>query len=165
MKDSHTGLFNHRYLMDMLEIEFARAQRYGYPLSVFMLDIDSFKSINDRYGHLFADRVLKQFSNWLVPTMRRCDVVTRFGGDEFVILLPRANLSQTRSAVDRLLRYTKRHHSRSAAKKVKIRFSGAIVSYPERQVSNGVALIKLADQLLAKAKGYGGGKVYPLLSS
>ena len=87
-RDSLTGLFNRRYLQATLERELARCRRNGTPMTLMMLDIDHFKSINDRYGHVAGDEVLRQMGEVLKNGARQEDVPCRFGGEEFVLLLP-----------------------------------------------------------------------------
>ncbi len=87
-RDPLTGLFNRRYLQATLERELARCRRNGTPLTLMMLDIDHFKSINDRYGHVAGDEVLRRMGEVLMAGARQEDVACRFGGEEFVLLLP-----------------------------------------------------------------------------
>src|SRR5690606_40678017 len=86
--DSLTGLYNRRYFQNELRREIARARRTGSVFSVLILDLDDFKSINDRFGHKEGDRVLQQVADTLRRTCRRTDVVARWGGEEFAVLLP-----------------------------------------------------------------------------
>jgi len=92
--DGLTGLYNHRYFYERLSQEFARAQRYGLRLSLLMLDIDDFKSFNDRYGHLAGDQVLRKIAAILQGESRRhIDLAARYGGEEFAVLLPETPVS------------------------------------------------------------------------
>ncbi|MDI6686835.1 MAG: GGDEF domain-containing protein [Desulfobacterales bacterium] len=85
--DSATGIHNKKYLQIRLGEEFARARRYGFPLSSIFIDLDDFKSINDIYGHIIGDRLLKEIASVLEGLCRSEDVLVRFGGEEFVILM------------------------------------------------------------------------------
>jgi len=85
--DVTTGIYNKRYLQIRLEEEFARAQRYGFPLSSIFIDLDDFKSINDTYGHIIGDWLLKEVASVLEELCRSEDVLVRFGGEEFVVLM------------------------------------------------------------------------------
>jgi diguanylate cyclase (GGDEF)-like protein len=90
--DPLTLLFNRRYLMDRLEEQLARTARYGTAVSVVMIDLDRFKSINDTYGHPMGDEVLRNTSRLLRDEVRAVDVAARFGGEEFVLVLPQTDL-------------------------------------------------------------------------
>ncbi|MFC1559085.1 diguanylate cyclase, partial [Gemmatimonadota bacterium] len=100
--DGLTGLFNHRHCFIRLEAEFKRAQRYSYPLSLIMMDIDHFKNFNDTYGHLQGDDVLRKIADIITLTMRETDVVARYGGEEFVAILPLCHESTAKEVADRL---------------------------------------------------------------
>ena len=101
--DELTRLHNRRYLYNEALREISRAQRYKYPISIFMIDIDRFKQINDQYGHLIGDEVLVAFANELMKSVRKMDIVVRWGGDEFVILMPEADTQHAASTAERLL--------------------------------------------------------------
>jgi diguanylate cyclase (GGDEF)-like protein len=94
IRDSLTGLFNHNYLQEQLAREVSLARRYGAPLSVFMLDLDFFKNVNDSCGHPFGDYVLKAFSERVQEGLRGSDIFGRYGGEEFLIILPNIDKKQ-----------------------------------------------------------------------
>jgi diguanylate cyclase (GGDEF)-like protein len=160
LRDSHTGLYNHRYLQEVIEAEFQRARRYAHPLTVIMLDIDYFKSINDVYGHQFGDLVLKQFAKQLKRMVRRYDIVIRFGGEEFIIVSPGTARAQAIDLSQRLLDALNIFNFGDKKHTVKLKLSMAVVSYPEDEATKGAGLINLADQILNKAKEFGGNRVY-----
>jgi diguanylate cyclase (GGDEF)-like protein/PAS domain S-box-containing protein len=160
LMDSHTGLYNHRYLDNVIEAEFHRAKRYAHPLAVIMLDIDYFKSINDVYGHQFGDLVLKQFARQIKKMLRRYDIVIRFGGEEFVIISPGVDRPQALALAQRLLDALNLYNFGDKKHTVKLKLSLAVVSYPEDRISRGMDLINLAEQILNEAKEYGGNRVY-----
>jgi diguanylate cyclase (GGDEF)-like protein len=91
--DPLTGLANRRWLMEQLDREFARARRYRRPLSLLYLDVDAFKGINDRFGHLFGDEVLTGSTRAMKAVLRSADLLARVGGDEFAVLLPETTLT------------------------------------------------------------------------
>ena len=102
IRDPLTGLYNRRYLEEMLEREIRRAVRAEQSLGILMLDLDHFKKINDTYGHDAGDAVLRETASFLVKSIRAEDIVCRFGGEEFVVILPTAGLESARSRAERI---------------------------------------------------------------
>ena len=102
--DQLTEVYNRRFLEEYLRKELERARREGYPLALVMLDIDAFKAINDRYGHVFGDEVLRMVARLLQESLRSSDVVARYGGDEFVLVLPRAKEADVHKIMERISR-------------------------------------------------------------
>jgi diguanylate cyclase (GGDEF)-like protein len=161
LKDPHTGLYNRRHLQETLEKELALAKRHAQSLTVIMMDIDYFKSINDIYGHTFGDLVLKQFAETVKKAIRRYDIVFRFGGEEFVIISPRTDRPKGVILAKRLLKIVNTHNFGNRAHVIKLRLSLGVASYPEDGlVIRGLDLINLADRILSKVKEYSGNKVY-----
>lgn len=163
LTDSHTGLYNHRYLEEVIEAEFHRAKRYLHPLSVIMIDIDYFKSINDVYGHQFGDLILKQFARHLKKIMRKYDIIIRSDGEEFVIISPGIDVAQSLNIGQRILASASQYNFGDKDHAVKLKLSLAAVSYPEDRVTNGMGLVNLADQVLGKTKELGGNRIYSSL--
>jgi diguanylate cyclase (GGDEF)-like protein/PAS domain S-box-containing protein len=163
LRDPQTGLYNHRYLEEVIEAEFHRAKRYVHPLSVMMLDVDYFKSINDVYGHHFGDLILKQLARQLKRLVRQYDIVTRFGGEEFMILSPGIDRSGALTLGRRLLDAVNLYNFGDEKHTVKIKLSIAVASYPEDKIIKGIDLVMLTDQILDKVKEYGGNNVYSSL--
>jgi len=159
-RDSHTGLYNHRYLQQAIESEFSRAQRYNYPFSVIMLDLDYFKSINDAYSHHFGDLVLKQFARQIKKMVRKYDIVIRFGGEEFLIISPGIDRSAALDLSQKILDVITSTNFGNNVYNVKLKLSIAVASYPENKVGRGIDLIELVDKILNKAKEDGGNRVY-----
>lgn len=102
IKDKLTDIYNRAKLDDLLQLEFLRAKRYKNEFSIIILDIDFFKSVNDKYGHLEGDRVLINFANILKSQTRKTDFVGRWGGEEFLIICPNTNINQAQSAANKL---------------------------------------------------------------
>jgi len=100
--DDHTGLYNARHLYRTLESEVARSGRYGRPFSVVFLDLDRFKIVNDRHGHQVGSAALKEVGELLRRALRSADVPIRYGGDEFVLLLPEADRAQALGVAERI---------------------------------------------------------------
>ena len=100
--DSMTGLSNRRHFLALAAAEWSRFQRYYRPLSVLMIDVDHFKSVNDRYGHAVGDQALIAVANACLEGKRSSDIVGRIGGEEFAMLLPETDLYQARIVADRI---------------------------------------------------------------
>lgn len=100
--DQITGLYNRHYFFTVVQHFFEEARRYGLPLSCFMLDIDYFKSVNDHYGHMFGDHVLRVVSERLKANTRRSDLLARYGGEEFIMVAPSTDLRTARVLAERL---------------------------------------------------------------
>src|SRR5437867_3128095 len=97
-----TGLYNRRYLEEMLEREIRRAVRAEQSLGILMIDLDHFKRFNDTYGHDAGDAVLRETASFLAKSIRAEDIVCRFGGEEFVVILPTADLEASRARAERI---------------------------------------------------------------
>ncbi|HSJ76757.1 MAG TPA: diguanylate cyclase, partial [Gemmatimonadales bacterium] len=153
--DPLTNCFNRRALMDKLEQEMDRAARYATMLTGMMVDIDNFKQINDTYGHLVGDRVLKQLANLLKREQRSVDIVARYGGEEFVVLLPETTNTESRNFAERILRRVATHDFGEPGRPVRVTISIGIASFPDERVSDGESLLRLADTHLYRAKSDG----------
>jgi two-component system cell cycle response regulator len=150
--DPLTSCFNRRALMEKLEQEMDRAARYATMLTGMMIDIDNFKQINDTFGHLVGDRVLKQLANLLKREQRSVDIVARYGGEEFVVLLPETTSAESRNFAERILRRVSTHDFGEPGRPVRVAISIGIASYPDERVSDGESLLRLADSHLYRAK-------------
>ena len=100
--DGLTGVKTHRFFMETLSAEWKRSTRAGRPFSVVLIDLDRFKFVNDFYGHLEGDLVLRRVGQILEENCRRSDIVARYGGDEFVVLMPETNAEQSRQLAGKL---------------------------------------------------------------
>ncbi len=154
--DDLTGLFNYRYFSRKLGGEVMRAERYHLPLSLIMIDIDWFKRCNDTYGHLFGNMVLRDLARRTRESVREVDVVCRYGGEEFAVILPQTKKEDARMIGERI-----RHRVESADfvsetkdSRVKITVSLGIASFPENGRTSK-ELIEKVDQALYLAKGKG----------
>ncbi|MDP2927219.1 MAG: diguanylate cyclase [Candidatus Omnitrophota bacterium] len=161
--DAHTGLYNYRYLQEAIEVEFHQARRYAQNLAIIMLDIDYFKSINDVYGIVFGDLVLKQLAKQLKRMVRRYDILIRYSGEEFIIISPRLNRNIAFNLAQRLLDSLNFINFGNKKHSVKLKMSLSVVSFPEDKAKNGMDLVNLADVLLNKAKEGGGNRAYSSL--
>lgn len=100
-RDGMTGVYNKRYLLECLEREIARCKRYQRPVAIAMIDIDHFKLVNDTHGHLVGDEVLKEFAERLGKTLRNDEVLARFGGEEFALVMAEADVHQAFDVAER----------------------------------------------------------------
>jgi len=159
LKDPLTGLYNYRYLKDRLFAELKRAKRYVLPLSIIMLDIDYFKSVNDVYGHQYGDIILKEFAGCLTDFSRANDIVVRYGGEEFLILLSDINKEGVVMLGKRLLKTLNKHVFDPEGKRIRIKVSLGISSFPEDAADTESSLLILADRALRAAKEMGGNRI------
>jgi diguanylate cyclase (GGDEF)-like protein len=159
-RDGLTGLFNHRYFQDFIEAELSKGIRYERPFSLIMLDIDFFKKINDEYGHPVGDTVLKEMSAMIEQTVRKCDVVSRYGGEEFAIVLPETTLKGAVILAERLRKIVEQLVVKVNDENIRITVSlGLTVWEPGLAVTNKAGIIDAADKALYKSKKNGRNKV------
>lgn len=158
--DSLTGLFNRGYVDDRLEMELSRARRYGKPLTMAVIDADHFKVLNDTHGHATGDLVLKKLAALLRGSFRQSDTTGRYGGEEFVVILPETDLETARRKVE-----TVRQQIAATAlvlpehkDSVRVTISAGLASYPED--GDGAAeLFATADERMFEAKHAGRNRV------
>lgn len=149
--DELTGLYNRRHFATRLQEEQARARRHGQSFSLLFLDIDDFKRINDTYGHVLGDRVLADLGKLLQKWARSSDLLARFGGEEFVVLLPMTDIHQALTAAERLRAAVAEH---SFPRRKRLTVSVGVASYPTDADSID-ELLRMADQALYQAKRMG----------
>ena len=151
--DDRTNLLNDRYLKRRLAEEFKRAQRYASPLSLMMLDLDHFKQINDKYGHDCGDQVLARFGRLVIENAREIDIVGRFGGEEFLMILPNTDGIRAAIVAERVRKAAEEHVYKYRESLVRITVSAGLASYPtNRAVRTDAELLKAADSALYRAK-------------
>ncbi|UCG93161.1 MAG: diguanylate cyclase [candidate division WOR-3 bacterium] len=157
--DPLTGIFNRRYFENQLSKELQRASRYTHPLSILFLDIDQFKKVNDEFGHQRGDQVLQELCQILERCLRSVDVVARYGGDEFIALLPETKKTYAKKTAERILKSIKNYDFFKGNLKVReLAVSIGVAAFPE-DAGGTYELIKKADTALYQAKREGGGKV------
>lgn len=154
--DEMTGLFNRKHILELLEKELARAERGLESLTVAMLDIDAFKSVNDIYGHQFGDFVLKEFSDALEEQVRSMDYVGRYGGEEFLLIFPGTKIGDAIEILDRIESMLQVNEFRKGDAAVTLQFSAGVVQYNGESIDY---LIRRADDLLYQAKNRGKSQV------
>ncbi|MFH1060726.1 MAG: GGDEF domain-containing protein [Pseudomonadota bacterium] len=156
--DGLTGLFNHRHLHDLLGQEILRARRAGYPVSLIMADLDHFKNVNDRLGHQNGDEALRLVSNWLTHGVREVDVVGRYGGEEFLVILTNCALADGVKVAEKLRASIQERGGRPPFDAV----GGVTISIGVAELRpemTGDQLINTADQALYRAKQLGRNRV------
>ncbi|UCE17615.1 MAG: diguanylate cyclase [Gemmatimonadota bacterium] len=157
--DGFTGLFNHRTIHERLKHELDRSRRYGSPLSLIMLDIDLFKKVNDAYGHLQGDIVLREVADILKTSTREVDLLARYGGDEFVAVLPETQTENGALLAERIRVAVKEHAFHVSDDTIHITISLGVATYPHPDVNTKDDLIERADKALYEAKHSGLDKV------
>ena len=153
--DHLTGLYNRRYMMDILEREFLRTARTGSSLAFLIIDLDYFKEINDRYGHQEGDAVLGRAAAVFREQLRSYDIPVRFGGDEFVAVLPEAALSDAQAVAERIRRSLGDIVFSGSLEKLKVTASLGFAVYPWKGVETMEDLIREADNALYRGKAKG----------
>lgn len=158
LMDELTGVYNRRHLWSRLQEEFARYQRTQQALSFLLLDIDHFKSINDLYGHLAGDSVLKRLCQFIVDSLRKYDIVGRYGGEEFGIILPNTNLSFSVQVAERLRQGVEKTNFAFGEKNLPVTISIGVAE-ANLSIMSIEKFINHADEALYKAKNDGRNRV------
>ncbi len=153
-RDGLTRLYNHRYLLETLEREFQRSRRYWRPLSLLMIDLDGFKAINDQLGHPTGDQALIRIAEILSRSIRKVDLVARYGGDEFAVLLPETPRRHAIRIAERILKEIRRHPVLEGEKIFPLSASIGLATFHPGLLSAG-AFLREADQALYCAKREG----------
>ena len=154
--DSLTGVWNRRYLEESLHKEKERSERFGHPFSLLILDVDNLKFLNDTYGHLFGDEVIKTIARTIKSSCRKIDIIGRYGGDEFAVILPETNKEGAIKVSEKILSNIKsKSLTAPDGKKIPLSASIGIACYP-LDAKNGEKLFSLADTAMYKAKAMGG---------
>ncbi len=155
-EDSLTGLLNHRAISKRLEEEFNRAKRYNTPMACAMVDLDYFKPINDNFGHHIGDKMLKQVALFLRKLLRTTDLLGRYGGDEFLIILTGTEKTGALIVAERIREtIANKHFKLSEKTTIRNTLSIGITSYPTNEVKTAREFLQLADKALYQAKADG----------
>jgi len=152
--DPLTGVYNRRFLSQVLDGEVARAERSQAPISVAIMDVDFFKRFNDQYGHKCGDQVLQYLAQMLVSETRRGDIVCRYGGEEFVVVMPVAGLESAHQRAEDWRQLFSDHPFEYQGQKLPVSFSVGVASFPLHGQS-GEAVLQTADQALYESKANG----------
>jgi diguanylate cyclase (GGDEF)-like protein len=161
--DSLTGVFNRRYLDRRLNEEFANARRHGLPLAILMFDIDHFKQINDRYGHLAGDQILVALAKTVAGELREADVLTRYGGEEFLVIAPHTSLLGATNLAERIRKCIESHdfslpNEPGVTHGIRVTISIGVASIGDRP-QDKEGLVHAADENLLRAKQRGRNRV------
>ena len=156
--DGLTGIYNRRYFEMQIATEIERASRYDGRLAIIMIDIDHFKRLNDEFGHLLGDEVLRQVSDVFGQQLRKVDVVCRYGGEEFCILVPQTSGGNAMEVAEKLRRMVESY--RFPGVPVKVTISAGVAEFPTHGRSRD-ELVAAADAALYASKETGRNRVSP----
>jgi len=157
--DPLTGVSNRRRFLEVFAVEFDRAKRYGDELSCVMLDLDHFKGINDRYGHVVGDRVLVAAAEAFRTSLRTPDVIARWGGEEFALLLPHTSLAGAHAVAERCRRALEEAVVAADGDRVVVTVSVGVAAFPSAGLDTPDSLMRSADEALYEAKSRGRNRV------
>jgi len=158
-KDDLTGLYNRRYSNEVLDREMASAKRYKNDLTLCMMDLDHFKNINDTHGHSIGDMVLSDIGRMLKEFIRETDLICRYGGEEFTIILPNTDLEGARTLCERFRKMVAAHLFELNSIRFKLTVSIGIGLYQPARDPSLAQLTEMADRALYQAKNEGRNKV------
>lgn len=155
VRDDLTGLYNRRYMNELLDREFSRAQRYGNDLSCLLIDMDFFKQVNDSYGHIFGDHVLKCFAAHLRDNVRDSDFCFRYGGEEFMVLLPNTDIEGANQTAEKFRAFVEAYAFTDETTAIHITISVGSVSLQKHHPEDVRTMLAYADKALYQAKAEG----------
>jgi len=160
VRDSLTDVYNRRYFDEALAKAIERSERSSSPFCLLMIDVDNFKRLNDAYGHAEGDAILKQIAQAIVASVRASDEVCRYGGEEFTVLLPHADIAQAVSLSERIGSHVPAacKASRPGAESASVTVTIGVAAFPQ-DASSGVELLRIADRRLYAGKAAGRNRV------
>jgi diguanylate cyclase (GGDEF)-like protein len=155
IRDGVTGLYNHRHILELVQTEFDRVDRYPHVFSVLMIDIDHFKKVNDEHGHPAGDAVLREIAGVIQGCLRTVDDVGRYGGEEFLILLPQTPHDEAMRTAERVRSHVGAHAFRAQDEALHITISVGVATAPAAGTDSVSGVIREADKALYRAKSAG----------
>jgi diguanylate cyclase (GGDEF)-like protein len=155
-------MFNRRFGMARLQEEYGRAVRSGSPVGICLFDLDHFKLVNDTYGHPTGDKVLVHVSKIMRGALREGDVALRYGGEEFMVVLPGASITDAFDIADRIRRLVAETAFQHGSNVLSITISGGAAAWPDFDAASADALVRRADESLYKAKEEGRNRIVAL---
>ncbi len=155
--DALTGLYNRRRFHDVLSKEFERSKRYANPVSLIMLDIDHFKKVNDNYGHQTGDTVLREVGSIITASIRDIDTASRFGGEEFMVVLPNTEKENAKVGAERMRAAIAQHIFPEIEGPITV--SIGVTGLPDPGLANEDRLVRCADYALYRAKQNGRNRI------
>jgi diguanylate cyclase (GGDEF)-like protein len=157
--DGVTGLYNRHYMSEILDKEFSRTLRYQTDLSCLLLDLDYFKEVNDTFGHAFGDLVLREFANCIKQEARKTDIPFRYGGEEFLLLLPNTGITGAQKVAEKIRTACEKKTYDDGNNSTTVTVSIGIASVKQHQLLESKKLIAFADKALYRAKAEGRNRV------
>jgi len=157
--DHLTGLYNHRYFQERFKTEFSRTRRHGHALTLLIIDLDLFKSVNDNYGHAAGDQVLKEVAHRIGNALRDIDIVARYGGDEIAVILPDTEKEFAMIVAERIRLNICSEPVLSGGQSIKTSVSIGVADFPTPGIESQEDLFIKADQALYSAKKAGRNQV------
>jgi len=159
VRDHLTGLFNRRYMEETLERELLRAARKQLSVGIIMLDVDNLKQFNDTWGHAAGDEILRELGSLLLRQVRGDDIACRYGGDEFILVLPDASCKVTRERAELICEYAKQFHLQFEGQSLAaVTLSLGVAAFPEHGTTS-TAILRAVDAALYHAKHEGRSRV------
>jgi diguanylate cyclase (GGDEF)-like protein len=158
-RDTLTGCYNKRHVLELLKTELVFVKRHQRPLAVLMIDLDHFKKLNDTEGHLAGDAVLSTVGELLRAELRQPDLIARFGGEEFVVVLRETSQANAVLVANRLRQRIQDTGFDHDGRTLRVTLSVGVAAFPEHDVAESEELLELADQALYRAKEAGRNKV------
>ena len=157
--DKLTGLYNRHFMVEILEKEFSRALRHQSDLSCLLLDLDNFKDVNDTFGHTFGDLVLREFSAGLEQNIRKSDISIRYGGEEFMVLLPNTGIAGAQNIAEKIRATCEKKRYDDGHNSTTVTVSIGIASIKQHQLIDDKEIVACADKALYRSKAEGRNRI------